>query len=130
MSSNTLCIVQVGTMMPFYQGYKKGPIPRLSQPHTIIPRDFFMLKKGPPMFTQKHYVALADLIHKRRIAAKEVTFNNNGKCNPVVDEAAKTLVLEHINQLTLDMCSVFEKDNPKFKKFTFIEACNRDLKDA
>jgi hypothetical protein len=34
-----------------------------------------------------------------------------------------------INEITLDLCRLFKADNPKFKEFTFIEACNRDLKE-
>ncbi len=39
----------------------------------------------------------------------------------------ETRLLE-VNTMTLAMTKLFKGDNPKFKEFTFIEMCNRDLK--
>lgn len=122
MSNRPLHIIQVGTMMPFLNYYKKGPSPWISHPYNI-PGRLFRFKKGPPMFTQKHYVALADLIHKRRVYIKK-----SGSEGETFDQTESRI--DELNTLVLALSAIFEKDNPKFKKFTFIEACNRDLKDA
>lgn len=74
------------------------------------------------MFTQKHYVALADLIHKRRL---ELRASNNPPA-----ELHPADRVDELNLMVLSLAAIFETDNPKFRKFTFIEACNRDLKEA
>jgi len=80
------------------------------------------------MFTQKHYVALADLIHKRRV---EIKAREPGLVNGHdVRTPGELARIDELNTMVLALSEVFEKDNLKFKKFTFIEACNRDLKDA
>lgn len=73
------------------------------------------------MFTQKHYIAIADLIHERR---KEIKAQPGG----TMTLEGETRLLE-VNTMTLAMTKLFKGDNPKFKEFTFIEACNRDLKE-
>jgi hypothetical protein len=75
------------------------------------------------MFTQKHYIAIADLIHKRRVAVKAKDVASTFANEPPSPE------IMAINEITLDLCRLFKADNPKFKEFTFIEACNRDLKE-
>ena len=74
------------------------------------------------MFTQKHYIAIADVIHARRVAVRKMPTSEL-----VLTEGAARL--EEVNELTLAMTKLFKGDNPKFKEFTFIEACNRDLKE-
>lgn len=121
MSNRPLLIVQVGTMMPFLNKYKKGPSAWWISPPHSIPGRLFQFKKGPPMFTQKHYVALADLIHKRRLSIRTEFPKLEPNASDRIDE---------LNTMVLALSVVFEQDNPKFKKFTFIEACNRDLKET
>ena len=48
------------------------------------------------MFTQKHYVAIADLIHKRRVEIKNTHAGDAG------DE------LEIVNDITLDLVKLFK----------------------
>lgn len=67
------------------------------------------------MFTKSQYVVISDLIHARRVKEKP---------NDSTGERLAT-----INEITMDFVKMFQEDNPKFKPFTFIEACNRDLKD-
>lgn len=74
------------------------------------------------MFTQKHYVAIADLIHARRVAVRKMPTSEL-----VVTEGEARL--DEINTMTLALSKLFKADNPKFKEFTFIEACNRDLRE-
>lgn len=69
------------------------------------------------MFTQKHYVAIADLIHARRVTIRAEA------------GVAADVRLDEVNTMTLALSKLFKADNPKFKEFTFIEACNRDLKE-
>jgi len=75
------------------------------------------------MFTQKHYIAIADLIHERRKEIKLVPPSGED------DAERMELRIEAVNEITLDLVKLFKADNPKFKEFTFIEACNRDLKE-
>ena len=77
------------------------------------------------MFTQKHYVAIADLINARRVAIREMPTSE------LVLTRGGLIVarLEEVNEMTLALCRLFNGDNPRFREFTFIEACNRDLKE-
>lgn len=77
------------------------------------------------MFTQKHYVAIADVIHERRVEIKEI-YNDANMRDGDIEQAAR---LDEVAQITVKMIDLFKKDNPKFKQFTFIEHCNRDLKE-
>ena len=81
---------------------------------------FAQLLGDEPLFTQKHYVAIANVIHAQRLAKK---------ANPAKTELAAEAELCAINEMTLALSKLFKEDNPKFKEFTFIEACNRDLKE-
>jgi hypothetical protein len=69
-------------------------------------------------FTQKHYEALADVIHEQRVEVKAA---------PAFTDAMQEHDLQLINKITLKLCKVLKQDNPRFKEFTFIAACNRDL---
>ncbi len=80
------------------------------------------------LFTQKRYVAIADLIHKRRLEVKR-PIEATGPYHAGVKKVEQDNRLDEINTLTLAPTKLFKEDNPKFKEFTFIEACNRDLKD-
>jgi hypothetical protein len=81
-----------------------------------------------PAFTAKHYTAIADLIHGERLKLKAQL--ENARVRELCETMAQTEgAIEQTNALTLAFSKLFEKDNPKFKQFTFIEACNRDLKD-
>lgn len=79
----------------------------------------YLKEKPVPSFTQKHYQAIANVIHKERqairAAAQKIPHSNEG------------LLLEQTNVITLAMSKLFQEDNPKFKQMTFIAACNRDL---
>lgn len=75
------------------------------------------------MFTQQHYVAMADLIHQRRVEVKQTW----GASEPTQAEGVTRL--DELAVMTLAMSKMFKQDNPKFKEFTFIGACNRDLKE-
>lgn len=108
-------IVQAGEYLD------RQPVPWIKCPTVFLHRDFFKLIKGKPMFTQKHYVALADLIHKRRLSIRTEFPKLEPNASDRIDE---------LNTMVLALSVVFEQDNPKFKKFTFIEACNRDLKET
>jgi len=80
------------------------------------------------MFTQKHYVAIADLIHARRVQIKSVD-QKLGVYAQGVQQVEIENRLDEVNTMTLALSKLFKGDNPKFKEFTFIEACNRDLKE-
>jgi hypothetical protein len=64
------------------------------------------------MFTQSHYVKIADVIRSARTSHQGT------------DVLIKQLA---INELTLKLCEMFKRDNPKFNQLIFIEACNGDL---
>ncbi len=87
------------------------PVPRNDyQPY----RNDYKPYGDTPVFTQKHYVAIAEVLHKQR---KEIKQHE-------ADQAAR---LEATNDVTLALCKLFKGDNPKFNDFQFIAACNRDL---
>ena len=76
-----------------------------------------------PSFTTKHYDAVARVQYEARKAAMS--------SDPVSRISDNNLTLnarlEQINEITLSLCKMFERDNPKFKQMMFIAACNRDL---
>lgn len=75
------------------------------------------------MFTQTHYIAIAKVIHERRLkitAQPQATFG---------EADTKAVSLEAIAGLTADMIEMFKADNKKFNQFLFIEAAHADLKD-
>lgn len=81
---------------------------------------FYLYSEGSHMFTQQHYVALAALIHKRRVEIQ---------AHPSIVEVQ--IRLNAINDLVIEMADLFDRDAPgKFKRLIFIEACCRDLRDA
>ena len=72
------------------------------------------------MFTAKHFVCLADVIHQARVKAQDF--------NPAQGELFdKNTALQTLADLTVDLINLFKQDNPKFDQFKFIEACNKDL---
>jgi hypothetical protein len=73
-----------------------------------------------PMFTQKHYELIAAVMHKERKKAID-------QPEQVGDNFTRNMRLEQVNTITLALCELFQKDNPKFKQFQFIAACNKDL---
>jgi hypothetical protein len=75
-----------------------------------------------PMFTQKHYVAIASLIHQRRLAIKtqqEPDYPNEQSAG-----------IDAVNEITNDLVKLFKADNPKFRDLIFVEACCKDMRDG
>lgn len=72
-----------------------------------------------PSFTQKHYEAIAKMIHQKRVEATELAKAENGTQLRHTHEV--------INTVTLALCKLFKEDNTKFKEMTFIAECNKDL---
>lgn len=82
------------------------------------------------MFTQSHYVKVADVIRRARTSQQ----GEHVRVDPMVamDHSAINVVVSQqrqiaINELTLKLCEMFKRDNPKFNDLIFIEACNGDL---
>lgn len=115
--------IQVGTVRPHAMYYNTGPSPWMTGSSLYVHP--ITHGKTSPMFTQKHYVAIADVIHERRVEIKEV-YNDANMRDGNIEQAAR---LDEVAQITVKMIDLFKKDNPKFKQFTFIEHCNRDLKE-
>ena len=72
------------------------------------------------MFTQQHYIVLAEVIHQRRIKIKSDAVL--GKSCPV-----DQIKLEAIDDLTIDLMALLQRDNKKFNKLLFIAASSKDL---
>lgn len=70
-----------------------------------------------PMFTQQHYEAIADVIHKRREKIKQREYAVN-----IADHEIRAIA-----DLTKDLMDLFQKDNPKFNALKFIGAASKDL---
>ena len=81
-----------------------------------------------PMFTQKHYVAIARVIHARRVAIKADPGAPMDSSMAWAHQTATAQELETINDLVVDLVKLFEQDNPKFRSLIFIEECNKDLR--
>lgn len=75
-----------------------------------VPADFD--KELRAMFTQQHYTKIAEVIRQQR------TRIDSDKAMPHLDKEA-----EHhaISELQAALIKIFEKDNPKFQPFKFIE---------
>ncbi len=87
----------------------------------VIQRSYFkeIFFKDKPMFTQKYYVAIAKVIHDRRVKLKSTL-----ESMPGPDQDTR---LDEINELALQLAKMFAEDNPKFRQLIFIEACCKDL---
>ena len=59
-------------------------------------------------FTQKHYIAIAEVLHQKR---KEITAAPQSSFG---EADAKAVKLEATNDVTLALCKLFKDDNPKF----------------
>lgn len=59
------------------------------------------------MFTMRHYKAIADMVGNQLVT-------NPAEHEPIID----------------DWCNMFEEDNPRFKRDTFISAVNKALDEA
>lgn len=75
-----------------------------------------------PMFTQKHYVPIAQMIHAKRVAVHHGSYGGG-----MSEHAVR---LDEINALICELVKLFKQDNPKFRELIFIEACCKDLRDA
>jgi hypothetical protein len=81
-------------------------------------------------FTKTHYEKIADMIHKLRTEiSADATLTNQipGDTGWLPSDIEAKLAV--VNQFTVALKDLFKQDNPKFKEFTFIGACNRDLLD-
>jgi len=70
------------------------------------------------MFTQTHYLHLADMIKAQRIS-----IDQRKHCGVLDDDQAECMH-DAMNELQHQMILHFKTDNPKFKEFLFIEACS------
>lgn len=76
---------------------------------------------NPPLFTMKHYARIIKVMRVTRPV--DVSFYPN-------DSDARNVVL--ISRVQWDSCVIeladkFAKDNPKFKRDLFIQACNEQV---
>lgn len=63
------------------------------------------------MFTRKHYAAMADLVSSR---VKQMSVERH----PCQSYAQRSIA-----QMAQEMADYFAKDNPKFNRAKFLEAC-------
>ncbi len=77
-----------------------------------------------PLFTQKHFVVLADVIHHNRLKIKA-----HAAAPEQGEMFDKDLALQAVADLTMDLITHFKADNPKFDQFKFVEAAHKDLND-
>lgn len=82
-------------------------------PHGSRPTDFE--KEVAAMFTQQHYTKLAELLKQQRAAVEAA---------PGISPTHKDAQHAVLNDFQLALMNFMEGDNPKFKKFRFIEAAS------
>jgi hypothetical protein len=83
-----------------------------------------------PTFTQKHYVAIAKLIHARRMTVKAVPAVPMDASMSYQHKLDTQVRIEEVNEITNDLVKLFKADNPKFRDLIFVEACCQDMRDA
>lgn len=83
-----------------------------------------------PMFTQKHYVAIANLIHARRVAVSANPIQPMDASMSYAWKQNAQVQIDAINEITTDLVKLFKADNPKFRDLIFVEACCKDMRDG
>ena len=71
------------------------------------------------MFTQQHYIAVAEIIKGARVGARKVYDSRDGDLAFSEYDAR----MDQIAAVQLAFIRKFENDNPKFNKLLFIGAC-------
>lgn len=70
------------------------------------------------MFTRSHYRAIAEVIAGG--VETVVDYESRSASNPEYDRGYR----DSIEAIAVDLCYVFEKDNPNFNRNAFMDACN------